>query len=34
MKDLDMIKLTNQESEILEGLLTYKEISDVLLETR
>ena len=30
MKDANMNKLTNEETEKLEGLLTYKEISDVL----
>ena len=30
MKDINMNKLTNEETEKLEGLLTYKEISDVL----
>ena len=34
MKDLDMTKLTIQESEKLEGLLTYKEIFDVLLKMK
>ena len=34
MKNLDMTKLTNQESEKLEGFLTYKEISDVLLKMK
>ena len=30
MKDKDMTKLTNEEAEKLEGLLTYKEIAEVL----
>ena len=34
MKDIDMTKLTNQASEKLEGLLTYKEIFDVLLKMK
>ena len=29
MKDKDMTKLTNQEAEKLEGLLTYKKIAEV-----
>ena len=34
MKDIDMTKLTNQESEKLEGLLTYREISEVLFKMK
>ena len=34
MKNIDMTKLTNQESDKLEGLLTYKEISEVLLKMK
>ena len=34
MKDIDMTKLTDQESEKLEGLLTYREISEVLFNIK
>ena len=34
MKDIDMTKLTDQESEKLEGLLTYREISEVLFNMK
>ena len=34
MKDNDMTKLTNQEAEKLEGLLTYKEIAKVLFNMK
>ena len=34
MQDIEIKKLTIQESEKLEGLLTYKEFSDVLLQMK
>ena len=34
MKYIEMTKLTNQESEKLEGLLTYREISEVLFNMK
>ena len=34
MKDMEIKKLTNEENEKLEGLLTYKEISEVLLNMK